>query len=146
VFLGYGGLIGDRKDYLWAATVVSSRSFPSRLMNPLTTASPEIAASTYIALSADLPCETQSTPSQPGDSTSDQILIPVMDMLNHRPNHPVTWLTSSDNITFVTETDYPGDAEVFNNYGAKGNEERTTPAHAMADFQSTDGIWILFRG
>ena len=137
------GLIGGRKDYLWAATVVSSRSFPSRLMDP---ASPAIAASTYIAVSADLASETPSTPSQPGDSNSDPILIPVMDMLNHRPNHPVTWLRSSNSITFVAETDYPGDAEVFNNYGAKGNEERTRTPHAMADFQSTDGIWILFKG
>jgi hypothetical protein len=109
-------------------------------------ASPAIAASTYIATSADLPSETQGTPSQSGDSTSDPILIPVMDMLNHRPNHPVTWLRSSNSITFVAETDYRGDSEVFNNYGAKGNEERTRPPFAVADFQSTDGIWILFKG
>ena len=49
-----------------------------------------------------------------------------MDMLNHRPNHPVTWLTSANSITFVAETEYPADAEIFNNYGAKGNEECTT--------------------
>ena len=137
------GLIGGRKDYLWAATVVSSRSFPSRLMDP---ASPAIATSTYIAVSADLSSEAPSTPSQPGDSNSDPILIPVMDMLNHRPNHPVTWLRSSNSITFVAETDYHSDVEVFNNYGAKGNEECTRPLDAMADFQSTDGIWILFKG
>jgi hypothetical protein len=127
--LMWGGLIGARKDYLWAATVVSSRSFPSRLMDPLTSASPAVAASTYIALSADLSSEIASSPGQPGDSTSDPILIPVMDMLNHRPNHPVTWLTSSNDITFVAETDYPANTEVFNNYGAKGNEERTTPVY-----------------
>ena len=115
-------------------------------MDPLASASPAPAASTYVAISADLPFETPSTPSQPGDSKADPILIPVMDMLNHRPNHPVTWLRSSNSITFVAETDYRGDAEVFNNYGAKGNEERTRPPHAMADFQSTDGVWILFKG
>ena len=46
-----------------------------------------------------------------------------MDMLNHRPNHPVTWLASLDKITFIVETEYPADVELFNNYGAKGNEE-----------------------
>lgn len=106
--------------------MVSSRSFPSRLLNPLANASSGIPASTYIALSGDLPSETQSTLPLSGDSTSDPILIPVMDMLNHRPNHPVTWLTSSNNITFIAETEYSSNAEIFNNYGAKGNEECTS--------------------
>ena len=65
-------------------------------------------------------------------SSSDPILIPVMDMLNHRPNHPVTWLTSSTEITFVAETEYPANTEIFNNYGAKGNEECTPPPPLLA--------------
>jgi hypothetical protein len=94
-----------RNNYLWAATVLSSRSFPSRLIN------------------ADVTLQIQN-PSE--FDLSDPILIPVMDMLNHKPNHPVTWLTSSTNITFVAETEYPANAEIFNNYSAKGNEERTS--------------------
>jgi hypothetical protein len=95
-----------RDDYLWAATVLSSRSFPSRL------------------ITGDLTVEAESTDS----GLSNPILIPVMDMLNHRPNHPVTWLTSATKITFVAETEYPANKEIFNNYGAKGNEECTPPS------------------
>jgi hypothetical protein len=61
-----------------------------------------------------------------GYTPSDPILIPVMDMLNHRPNHPVTWLTSPSQITFIAETEYPANTEIFNNYGSKGNEECTS--------------------
>jgi len=91
-----------REDYLWAATVVASRSFPSRL------------------LSEDL--------TNPDDlsiaGNDDPVIIPILDMLNHRPNQPVTWLKSPNTVTYVAEVDYPADSEIYNNYGAKGNEER----------------------
>jgi hypothetical protein len=93
-----------RDDYLWAATVLSSRSFPSRL------------------ITGDLTVEAETSSES---ALSNPILIPVMDMLNHRPNHPVTWLTSATRITFVAETECPANQEIFNNYGAKGNEECT---------------------
>jgi hypothetical protein len=96
-----------RDDYLWGATVLSSRSFPSRL------------------ITGDLTVEAETGPES---ALSNPILIPVMDMLNHRPNHPVTWLTSTTKITFVAETEYPANKEIFNNYGAKGNEECTPPS------------------
>ena len=54
-----------------------------------------------------------------------------MDMLNHRPNHLVTWLISSNTITFVADTSYLAATEIFNNYGAKGNEECTSIQHTM---------------
>ena len=60
-------------------------------------------------------------------ASSDPILIPVMDMLNHRPNHPVTWFTSATEISFIVETAYNANTEIFNNYGAKGNEECNPP-------------------
>ena len=97
---------GNRDDYLWAATVLSSRSFPSRLIG---------------ASAGDRKCVMEEGPVDP--VSSDPILIPVMDMLNHRPNHPVTWFTSATEISFIVETAYPANTEIFNNYGAKGNEE-----------------------
>jgi len=60
-------------------------------------------------------------------ASSDPILIPVMDMLNHRPNHPVTWLSQPTQISFIAETPYTPNTEIFNNYGAKGNEECIPP-------------------
>src|SRR5208282_742328 len=109
--------VNVRDDYLWAATVLSSRSFPSRLLNTITSTSAELPGST-IATDNNL-------------DSIDPILIPVMDMLNHRPNHPVTWLISPNTITFVADTSYPPATEIFNNYGAKGNEECAPPRHTM---------------
>lgn len=100
----------NRDEYLWAATVLSSRSFPSRL----------------IGTSARDGNVVMEGPVDP--ISSDPILIPVMDMLNHRPNHPVTWFTSATEISFIVETAYPANTEIFNNYGAKGNEERNHPS------------------
>jgi hypothetical protein len=58
------------------------------------------------------------------NDSDDPILVPILDMSNHRPNQPVSWLTSADKITFVPESSYPPNSEIFNNYGAKPNEER----------------------
>lgn len=90
-------MIDDRKEYQWAATVLSSRSFPSRLLS--------------------------ANPNDEDPSNSEPILVPILDMLNHRPNHPVTWSTSNGTISYVCETAYSPNDEIFNNYGAKGNEE-----------------------
>ena len=87
----------ERKDYQWAATVLSSRSFPSRLLS--------------------------ANPDDDDPSKSDPILVPILDMLNHRPNHPVTWATSNGTISYISEAAYLPNDEIFNNYGAKGNEE-----------------------
>ena len=116
-----------RDDYLWASTVLSSRSFPSRLVtrNTYNSTKPRMSANTPDTVDGiSKPSET--IPNSSSDS-SDPILIPVMDMLNHRPNHPVTWLTSPNAITYIAETSYPAGTEVFNNYGAKGNEECISP-------------------
>lgn len=118
-------LLTGRDDYLWASTIVSSRSFPSSLMmiekeNPT---APGLVPSAIFEDLLQKPLENDnSNPSEP-------ILIPVMDMLNHRPLHPVLWLTSPHTINFVAETSYSAGIEIFNNYGPKGNEECTILHH-----------------
>ena len=134
----------SREDYLWAATVLSSRSFPSRLITT-NTPSTQVCPSTNISADnlSDAPIETLSNDHS---DSSDPILIPVMDMLNHRPNHRVTWLTSLNTITCIAETSYLANTEVFNNYGAKGNEECNLPLkHFELRTISVNGIWILYR-
>jgi hypothetical protein len=111
-------LIEWRDDYIWAATVLSSRSFPSRLLGGEPNS--QSVGSTSIPVSTELSSEKAKVVS------GDPILVPILDMLNHRPNHPVTWLTSQNSITFIAETSYAPNTEVFNNYGAKGNEECTS--------------------
>jgi len=113
-----------RDDYLWAATVLSSRSFPLRLLSQTTDPlSTDPTTSVSISTTIEINGKSLTVYSNP----SDPILIPVMDMLNHNPDQPVTWLTSPDKISFITESSYPPDTEIFNNYGAKGNEECTSP-------------------
>ena len=53
-------------------------------------------------------------------------MLPVLDVLNHRPRTPIAWLRLADRVAFVCEPGFagaPAGAEVFNNYGAKSNEE-----------------------
>lgn len=110
----------DREDYLWAATILSSRSFPSHLLDTISNNPAAIDISTDATLS-----HPQKTDRRRDDVDASQpILVPILDLLNHKPNHPVTWLTGERKITFTAETTYAAGDEIFNNYGPKANEER----------------------
>lgn len=78
---------------MWAATILTSRSFhPSSLSN----------------LELDSP-----------------VLLPGLDLLNHSPSANVTWLWNDTDCTITSKSKLAGGNEVLNNYGTKGNEERT---------------------
>ena len=109
-----------REDYLWSATVLSSRSFPSRLLSFESNVSDDLTPITKNVSRAN--GNINGSAEIGGD---EPILVPILDMLNHKPNQPVTWMKFPNTITFITETDYEADSEIFNNYGAKGNEECT---------------------
>ncbi|CED85624.1 N-methyltransferase [Phaffia rhodozyma] len=92
--------------YLLASTYISSRSFPSKLLD-LT----------------------------PTTAASYPILVPALDLLNHRSSHPVTWVSNPSSslsssspdakpivgtIDFIHHPDLPNPhSQIFNNYGAK---------------------------
>ncbi|KAI8340519.1 hypothetical protein BC941DRAFT_222159 [Chlamydoabsidia padenii] len=84
--------------FLWAHCAISSRSFPYKLIDP-----------------------AYSNP-------SSEVLFPLVDSLNHRPNTKITWSRSGDaetgSLTFVAGQSFPAGEQVFNNYGPKSNEER----------------------
>jgi hypothetical protein len=92
-----------RNLYKWALTTLSSRSFTSSIL-----------------------------PQSMGDATKQHlskdtsvfpVLIPLIDMMNHKPLHKVEWRTGENEIGFaVMKTLMPG--EVWNNYGPKSNEHR----------------------
>ncbi|BFZ60543.1 hypothetical protein YB2330_001580 [Saitoella coloradoensis] len=85
-------------DYLWSATVLSSRSFPSRLLD--------------------------DGPSDSSPEASDPVLFPIVDSLNHKPRTPVTWLKEAGQcLKLIAEDEHCAGEEVCNNYGPKGNEE-----------------------
>ncbi|EJU06413.1 SET domain-containing protein [Dacryopinax primogenitus] len=93
-------------------TWITSRSFPSSLLstnNPNTTSSDSV-----------------------------PVLLPVLDCMNHKRAHPVTWLTSTkllpealatganENGPYINLVHHPtleAGLQVFNNYGPKGNAE-----------------------
>ena len=95
-----------RQRYLTAATYISSRAFPSSLLSP--------------------------TPSLAYSPTSQPVLLPGVDALNHARGQPISWIvtypdtndTSQEpKISLVLHTATPKGGELFNNYGPKPNSE-----------------------
>jgi hypothetical protein len=63
----------------------------------------------------------------PSAQPHEIMLLPIIDLLNHKPNSKVEWSSSERGnfkITCVsTPHDVKGKVEIFNNYGPKGNAE-----------------------
>ncbi|SCZ93568.1 BZ3500_MvSof-1268-A1-R1_Chr6-3g08744 [Microbotryum saponariae] len=84
--------------YLWASSIVSSRSFPSSLITGPTTPDP------------------------------DPVLFPGVDTLNHAYATPITWSSdvkhpTHPSLSLILESQVGEDEQVFNTYGPKANEE-----------------------
>jgi hypothetical protein len=97
-----------RDVYVTASTHLSSRAFPSSILSP----EPSLL----------------STPS------TSPVLIPGVDLLNHKRGHPVSWIVScqdpqetTDTVSIVAHPTSCADTaplvQVFNNYGPKPNDE-----------------------
>ena len=98
--------------YKWAATIMNTRGFPaSALANN--------ALSKIVSGCEDVGSDAL----EPGSP----VLIPGIDLLNHRPSAKVTWRWTSISCGFVTNEDLASGAQICNNYGPKSNEERTVP-------------------
>ncbi|KAK8865828.1 hypothetical protein IAR55_000976 [Kwoniella newhampshirensis] len=105
------GLTWDR--YLAIATYMSSRSFPSKLL--------------------ELPENGGSATRSAGVKEASQpVLLPGVDIFNHARGQPILWLSSltksssgtpTPSISLVTAQASAADSQLFNNYGAKPNEE-----------------------
>lgn len=75
---------------------------------------------------ADMAYASRSFPPQVGGWPAEEepILIPGFDTLNHRRGEPVTWsFETTDEACFTIHRGYGPEEQVFNNYGAKSNEE-----------------------
>ena len=98
--------------FLWAHTQLTSRGFPVRVGER--SAEERVTAGELRAEGSKRPNERVGC------------LLPLLDMTNHRMRTPITWTTtSSDNarVSFRTGSSVSAGSEVFNNYGAKSNEE-----------------------
>ncbi|KAJ2721685.1 hypothetical protein GGI07_003800 [Coemansia sp. Benny D115] len=80
--------------YAWAASAVMSRAFSKALME-----------------------------GYDEQSAGSQVLLPLLDMVNHQARRRVTWLAHANGVGFVTGSLLEGGQQVFNNYGPKSNEE-----------------------
>lgn len=85
-------------NYLWALLMLKLRSFPAYLLK----SSAQFANRVI--------------------KQDECILLPLIDLLNHSPTARVEWGVSDDGF-FEFNSESPGDGELFNNYGRKGNEE-----------------------
>ncbi|KAF3905409.1 hypothetical protein ABW21_db0208700 [Orbilia brochopaga] len=86
-----------REVYLRAATIYTSRSFPSKLV--------------------------LGEPVVGSDAESFPVLIPLVDILNHKPNTKIIWDPEPDSFSLKSTETLPIGTPVFNNYGPKANEE-----------------------
>ncbi|GLA82116.1 hypothetical protein AtubIFM56815_006295 [Aspergillus tubingensis] len=84
--------------YLWAASMFISRAFSARVLSGVF---PE----------TELSEEKLS------------VLLPIIDMGNHRPLAKVEWRAGKDDVAFVVLEDVSAGQEISNNYGPRNNEQ-----------------------
>jgi hypothetical protein len=93
--------VDARERYLTAAIYISSRAFPSSILS--------------------------SQPTLVVTPSTEPILLPGVDSLNHKRAQPVSWLLSSPNgdasISLISHMATGPGEEIFNNYGPKPNSE-----------------------
>ena len=99
--------------YKWAATIMSSRCFPaSALANSMLAERSSGSNGSHAGVPSDA--------LEPGSP----VLIPGIDLLNHRPSAKVTWQWTRVNCRLVINENLGAGTPICNNYGQKSNEER----------------------
>jgi len=92
-----------RKLYLWACTIMTSRSFPGP---------------------AAFNQDAHSFPAHDSDDGRTPVLIPGLDLLNHNPSSRVAWLWDTTEYAIKNDEAISGGSQTLNNYGPKSNAER----------------------
>lgn len=95
-----------RELYLWAATVMTTRSFSGP-------ASFNRNEGEFVVVSNGV--------------GSCPVLIPGLDILNHNPSAKVSWVWSASVCALRIEESATSGCHVWNNYDPKSNEERRSP-------------------
>lgn len=90
-------LIVWRNLYLWASTIFVSRAFSSKVLSE--------------AIPEEILTEEVS------------VLLPFIDILNHRPLAKVEWRAGDNDVFFLTLEDVSAGEEIANNYGPRNNEQ-----------------------
>ncbi|KAL4921692.1 hypothetical protein BDW62DRAFT_174263 [Aspergillus aurantiobrunneus] len=84
--------------YLWASTIFVSRAFSAKVLSGVI---PELGAR----------------------EENVSVLLPFIDILNHRPLAKVEWRAGNENVDFVVLEDVGAEHEISNNYGPRNNEQ-----------------------
>ncbi|KAL4930787.1 SET domain protein [Aspergillus undulatus] len=84
--------------YLWASTIFVSRAFSAKVLSGVL---PDLGV--------------------PEENIS--VLLPFIDILNHRPLAKVEWRAGIENVDFVTLEYVGAEQEIANNYGPRNNEQ-----------------------
>lgn len=69
---------------------------------------------------------------------SKPALLPILDMLNHKPYTKITWQPGQNDIGFTGEELLENGTEVFNNYGPKSNQQRLCSREFIRPLKSID--------
>lgn len=89
-------------DVLWARGMCISRQFTSGLMD----------------------MDTVDSSHEEGEAVFARgLLLPLLDLLNHRLGQPIVWAADGQRIAFKTGDTLKEGEEVYSNYGARPNEE-----------------------
>ena len=104
---------------LWARSMFTSRAFPIDLATDLAAAARAPAPPAPPAPASD----DGAPPRPPADEFPAGVMLPMLDLLNHRFATPISWLASASGVAFRTEVAIAPAEQVHNNYGARSNEE-----------------------
>jgi hypothetical protein len=118
--------VGHRELYLRAATIYTSRSFPSELVG----------------------CKVER--SLFGDNDDEElsnfpVLIPLVDVLNHKPFAKVVWEPTSKEFSIFTLETLKSGSQIFNNYGPKPNEELLMGYGFVIQDNPVDSVALKFN-
>ena len=134
----------------WAHDMYVSRRFPLKLAVAATaTASASATVDAAAAAVVVAPREFRGTCSKLTESLG--VMLPLFDLLNHQPGTDIDWSGDAAGVTFSCGQDLPrslpAGAEVFNNYGNKGNESLMM-AHGFCthdNLYDSYGLKLLMR-
>jgi hypothetical protein len=123
--------------WMWAHSCFSSRGFPARLAEPPIGGGVDEGAAggavggvaggaarvVHVDGGGGAAAGDDANPLASPDGSPVGCMLPVLDILNHSPTARVEWQRGADAVTFISCDAIGAGAEVYNNYGPKGNEE-----------------------
>ncbi|GAB7363780.1 hypothetical protein MBLNU230_g4348t1 [Neophaeotheca triangularis] len=105
--------------FRWAVTMFTSRSFSSRALRP----DSKYWAAYKTGNAGRREAVLLDFSHVPADDLDFPVLFPVLDVPNHRNNAHVDWSFDPGRFSLSTNQSLEPGNEVYNNYGAKGNDE-----------------------